>query len=177
MSRAMSTPQRAPRSRSPFAAAFLSLLFPGLGQWYAGATMRALAFAAVPILAIALLAGVGLRMDRIALLGLAFDPNVLNAVFVQTAFYLPRDARERGDLERAALFLSVASVVRPEDPQVWYRLAAAESRQGRRRQAVDALRRAVEKGFADGKRLEGDADFDRLREDPDFRGLAARLGR
>ena len=101
----------------------------------------------------------------------------LNAVFVQTAFYLPRDARERGDLERAALFLSVASVVRPEDPQVWYRLAATESRQGRRRQAVDALQRAVEKGFADGKRLEGDADFDRLRQDPDFRGLAARLGR
>ena len=32
--------------------------------------------------AIALLAGIGLRMDRIALLGLAFDPNVLNLVFV-----------------------------------------------------------------------------------------------
>lgn len=101
----------------------------------------------------------------------------LNAVFVQTAFYLPRDARERGDLERAALFLSVASVVRPEDPQVWYQLAATESRQGHRRQAVDALQRAVEKGFADGARLESDADFDRLRQNPDFRGLAARLGR
>ena len=31
---------------------------------------------------IALLAGIGLRMDRIALLGLVFDPNVLNLVFV-----------------------------------------------------------------------------------------------
>jgi LCP family protein required for cell wall assembly len=71
-----------PRARSPFTAAFLSLLFPGLGQWYAGATTRALGFAAAPILLIALLAGVGLRMDRIAMLGLVFDPNVLNAVFV-----------------------------------------------------------------------------------------------
>ncbi len=76
------TQEARPRARSPFAAAFLSLLFPGLGQWYAGATMRALAFAAAPILLIALLLGVGLRMDRIALLGLALDPNVLNGVFV-----------------------------------------------------------------------------------------------
>ena len=49
--RAMSTPRRAPRSRSAFAAAFLSLLFPGLGHAYAGAYTRALAFAALPLLA------------------------------------------------------------------------------------------------------------------------------
>ena len=71
-----------PRARSPFTAAFLSLLFPGLGQWYAGATTRALAFAAGPILLFALLAGVGLRMDRIALLGLVLDPGILNGLFV-----------------------------------------------------------------------------------------------
>jgi len=56
-----------PRARSPFAAAFLSLIFPGLGQLYAGAPMRALAFAAAPILFIALVAGVALRLDRIEL--------------------------------------------------------------------------------------------------------------
>ena len=76
------------RARSPFTAAFLSLLFPGLGQWYAGATMRALAFAAGPILAIALLAGVGLRMDRVALLGLALDPKVLTGMFVMNLVVL-----------------------------------------------------------------------------------------
>lgn len=101
----------------------------------------------------------------------------LNTVFAQTAFYLPRDARARGDLDRAALYLSVASVVRPEDPQVWYRLAATESLKGRRRQAVEALQRAVDRGFADAARLESDGDFDRLRQDPAFRELAARLGR
>jgi LCP family protein required for cell wall assembly len=71
-----------PRARSPFAAAFLSLIFPGLGQLYAGAPMRALAFAAGPILALALAAGTVIRVDRIALLGFLIDPTVLDAVFV-----------------------------------------------------------------------------------------------
>ena len=71
-----------PRARSPFAAAFLSLLFPGLGQLYAGAPMRALAFAAGPILALALAVGMVIRIDRIALLGFFIDPGVLDAVFV-----------------------------------------------------------------------------------------------
>ena len=60
----MQKPQEArPRAVSPFTAAFLSLLFPGLGQAYAGAYARALGFAAVPILLIALGAGVFLRLD------------------------------------------------------------------------------------------------------------------
>jgi LCP family protein required for cell wall assembly len=71
-----------PRARSPFAAAFLSLIFPGLGQLYAGAPARALAFAATPILFIALVAGVGLRMSRVELIGLVLNPFVLSSVFV-----------------------------------------------------------------------------------------------
>ncbi len=77
-----STPQARPRAKSPFAAAFLSLIFPGLGHLYAGATTRALAFAAAPILLIALGAGVFLRMDRTELVGLVFNPFILSSVFV-----------------------------------------------------------------------------------------------
>ena len=44
--------------------------------------MRALAFAAGPILLLALSAGTVLRVDRIALLGFLVDPGVLDAVFV-----------------------------------------------------------------------------------------------
>jgi len=98
-----------PRARSPFAAAFLSLLFPGLGQWYAGATVRALAFAAAPILLIALMAGVGLRMDRIALLGLVFDPNVLNAVFVLNVVILIYRVVAIVDAYRVAEFMNAQS--------------------------------------------------------------------
>ncbi|MEX1172828.1 MAG: LCP family protein [Chloroflexota bacterium] len=79
----MHQPQDArPRARSPFAAAFLSLLFPGLGHAYAGAPMRALGFAAAPILLIALVAGVVLRMDRLELVGLVFNPFLLSTIFV-----------------------------------------------------------------------------------------------
>jgi LCP family protein required for cell wall assembly len=78
----MQNPQEArPRARSPFVAAFLSLIFPGLGHAYAGAPMRALGFAAAPILLIALGAGVFLRMDRLELVGLVVNPLVLTSVF------------------------------------------------------------------------------------------------
>jgi polyisoprenyl-teichoic acid--peptidoglycan teichoic acid transferase len=77
----MPKPQEArPRARSPFTAAFLSLLFPGLGHLYAGAPVRALGFAAPPILLLALVAGVVLRLDRIELLG-AFV-SMVGAIFV-----------------------------------------------------------------------------------------------
>jgi LCP family protein required for cell wall assembly len=79
----MHQPQVArPRARSPFAAAFLSLLFPGLGHAYAGAPMRALGFAAAPVLMIALVAGIVLRMDRLELIGLVFNPFLLSTIFV-----------------------------------------------------------------------------------------------
>jgi LCP family protein required for cell wall assembly len=71
-----------PRGRSPFAAAFLSLLFPGLGHAYAGAHHRALAFAAAPLLLAALLAGIVLRMDRGELVGFLLVPWVLPSIFV-----------------------------------------------------------------------------------------------
>ncbi len=79
----MPTTQEArPRARSAFAAAFLSLLFPGLGHAYAGAHQRALAFAAAPILLLSLAAGIALRMDRTELLGLLVQSWLLNGVFV-----------------------------------------------------------------------------------------------
>ena len=70
------------RARSPFVAAFLSLLFPGLGHAYAGAYQRALAFAAVPVLLLALLAGIVLRVDLAQLGGFAILPGVLPGIFV-----------------------------------------------------------------------------------------------
>src|SRR5262245_50336278 len=80
---AMQAPQGPrPRTRSAFAAAFLSLIFPGLGQAYAGAPMRAIGFAAPPLLAFALLGGVAFRTNRLELLGLLIQPEMLWAIFV-----------------------------------------------------------------------------------------------
>jgi len=67
-----------PRARSAFAAAFLSLLFPGLGHVYVGAFARALAFAAPPLLVLALLLSIVLNFG-IGLIGLA-TPEMLVAL-------------------------------------------------------------------------------------------------
>jgi LCP family protein required for cell wall assembly len=77
-----STQEARPRARSAFAAAFLSLLFPGLGHAYAGAWYRALGFAAAPILFLALVAGIVIRLDRTELIGFVFVPWVLPSIFV-----------------------------------------------------------------------------------------------
>jgi len=58
------------------------LIFPGLGHAYAGAPMRAIGFAAPPLLAFALLGGVAIRTDRLELLGNLIQPDVLWAIFV-----------------------------------------------------------------------------------------------
>jgi len=99
-----------PRTRSPFAAAFLSLIFPGLGQLYAGAPTRALAFAAGPILAVALGAGLVLRVDRIALLGFLIDPAVLDAVFILNLAVLVYRLVAIVDAYRVAEYLNASSL-------------------------------------------------------------------
>ncbi len=66
---------------SPFAAAFLSLVFPGLGHLYARRPARALAFAALPVLALALLAGLAANASTRDVLKVSiFDPFVLDVV-------------------------------------------------------------------------------------------------
>lgn len=105
----MSTPpRRAPRKRSAFAAAFLSLVFPGLGHAYAGAWARALAFAALPLLLIALLGGVALRADRAELLGTLIDPGVLTGIFVGNLLALVYRVVAAVDAWQVARFLNAA---------------------------------------------------------------------
>lgn len=104
---AMHQPQDArPRGRSPFAAAFLSLLFPGLGHLYAGAPSRALGFAAAPVLLVALVAGILLRLDRLELVGLVFNPFLLSSVFVLNVVALLYRLVAIVDAYRVAEFLN-----------------------------------------------------------------------
>ncbi len=71
------------RRPSPFTAAFLSFLFPGLGQLYAGVRARALAFAAAPVLLLALLAGLlANHATRRGLVFSVFDPTILQILLV-----------------------------------------------------------------------------------------------
>jgi LCP family protein required for cell wall assembly len=69
------------RRPSPFAAAALGLLFPGLGHLYAGRRGRALAWAAPGILGLALLAGMLIsHAARQALVASVFSPDTLQAL-------------------------------------------------------------------------------------------------
>ncbi|HEX8941353.1 MAG TPA: LCP family protein [Candidatus Limnocylindrales bacterium] len=76
-----------PRVRSSFAAAFLSSLFPGLGQAYAGVPGRGLAFAAAPLLLLSLAAGVAIRF-RVELLGVVLQPVALVAILIADLVFL-----------------------------------------------------------------------------------------
>ena len=70
------------RRRSAFVAAFLSLLFPGLGHVYLGAHRRALGLAAPPVLAGALAAGIAVRMDVFQLAGIAIQDWFIASIFI-----------------------------------------------------------------------------------------------
>jgi tetratricopeptide (TPR) repeat protein len=52
-----------------------------------------------------------------------------------------------------------------------YNLACISSLQGKRRQALDHLKKAILRGFDDARWLQEDGDFASLREDPEFRAL------
>ncbi len=97
-----------PRSRSAFAAAFLSLIFPGLGHAYSGAVARGLAFAALPFLSLALLAGIVLRANRTDLLGFLVQPEVLTAIFVVNIVALVYRMVAAVDAWQVARFLNAA---------------------------------------------------------------------
>jgi hypothetical protein len=100
---------------------------------------------------------------------------ILNSLFVQTSFYLPRRYDDERDGERVRLALEIAAAIDPGDPGVWYQLAARDAQAGRRRQAVKRLDRAVGAGWTDAGRLAADPAFLALHGDAEFEHLLARL--
>ncbi|MEP6994552.1 MAG: tetratricopeptide repeat protein, partial [Acidobacteriota bacterium] len=99
---------------------------------------------------------------------------ILANLRAQTAFYLPRRFLEQGDAPRAILMLSVAAEIDPDEPDVYYGLAAAHARAGSDAAALADLQRAVQRGFRRFEALETDPDFARLRESPAFQKWLAK---
>ena len=102
---------------------------------------------------------------------------LLSALLGQTSSYLPRMFTEQGKHDRTAFVLSVAAEIVPDSPEVWYKLAAAHARNGSKRRALESLRKAVDKGWADLSRLEGEAAFAGLRQDKGYKELAAEIAK
>ncbi|HXG92300.1 MAG TPA: hypothetical protein VNN73_08015 [Blastocatellia bacterium] len=82
-----------------------------------------------------------------------------------------------GKYSVAIAVLSIDAETMPDDWHVLYRLASAYSLSGDKKRAIDTLKKAVQKGFADSALLEGDNDFNTLRDEPAFKKIIEELGR
>lgn len=100
---------------------------------------------------------------------------LLYAVYIQTGLYLPRTLMEKKQWDRAILFLQAAAVIRPDSPRIPYRLATAWAGKGNRKNALDALKKALEMKGTDRAEIESDPALAALREDPEYRKLLAAL--
>lgn len=67
--------------------------------------------------------------------------------------------------------------LKPRDPVVLYNLACSYSLNSLPDEALDALMRAVENGYADHRHVENDRDLEAVRRDPRFAVVAAAIAR
>lgn len=79
----------------------------------------------------------------------------------------------RNDPVRARQILAEGLEVHPESASLYYNLACLEAVQGDREAALAALRRALELRPEVSEWARDDEDFESLRDDPEFRALAA----
>ncbi|MBW8876629.1 MAG: hypothetical protein JF614_16815 [Acidobacteria bacterium] len=100
---------------------------------------------------------------------------ILNTLGVQTGYYLPQMFGERKQYDREVFILSVATEIDPKSPAVFYNRAAAYAKKGDRKRALADLRQAAGNGWKDRAAIDKDADFDGLRQDPEFKQLVQSL--
>lgn len=100
---------------------------------------------------------------------------LLNTVLGQTAFYLPQMFTAQGQHDRAIFVLQIAAEIRPESPEIWYEIAASYARKGTKKKALENLRKAVDLGWADLPRLEGEAAFAGLRQEKGYQEVVAEI--
>jgi pimeloyl-ACP methyl ester carboxylesterase len=86
-----------------------------------------------------------------------------------------RDALARKDFRSATLYLQITAECAPDSPVVHYTLARAYALNKQNKNALAALRKAVEKGYADREGIEKNADFEALRSVPGYTNLIEQL--
>ncbi|MBZ5536553.1 MAG: hypothetical protein LAO31_11400 [Acidobacteriia bacterium] len=99
---------------------------------------------------------------------------VLNLFLVELSQEAMQHFRVR-DYGLAAFKFLLAAQIKPENPGLFYHLACAYSRDGKKKEALGALKNAVEKGFTEVETLESDPDLELIRGDPSFLSILESL--
>lgn len=73
--------------------------------------------------------------------------------------------------QEAAASLTLAAEIRPDNPQIFFSLARACALGGDKKQALEALKKAVELGFTNADEIAGDADFASIRNEAAYKRL------
>jgi dienelactone hydrolase len=101
---------------------------------------------------------------------------VLESIFVQTAFYLPREFAAKHDLLRAELVTRIAAELKPDRAgAAWYNLACFRATAGDRKGALESLRSAVKNGYREVEVMEADPDLASLRGEKEYRAIVDEL--
>jgi len=70
-----------------------------------------------------------------------------------------------------AASLTLAAEVRPDNPQIFFSLARACALGGDKKQALEALKKAIELGFTSADEIVGNADFASIRNEAAYKRL------
>jgi predicted esterase len=98
---------------------------------------------------------------------------LLEALYTQTSFYLPRQLMDKREYALAAAVLGVAIRIHSDRWPAWYNLGAAQARGGDRRRALESVEKAIAAGMQDRSQLATDEDFASLRGEARFQALLA----
>jgi pimeloyl-ACP methyl ester carboxylesterase len=73
--------------------------------------------------------------------------------------------------KEAAASLTLAAEIRPDNPQIFFSLARVCALGGDKKQALEALKKAVELGFTNADEIAGNADFASIRNEAAYKRL------
>jgi pimeloyl-ACP methyl ester carboxylesterase len=85
-----------------------------------------------------------------------------------TAYYAGEPMFESGEYHAALSYFQIQAAIHPESSAIQYRVAVTCGRAGDRTNALKALKIAADRGFADTARIEQEAGFEKLRNDPRY---------
>jgi tetratricopeptide (TPR) repeat protein len=85
-----------------------------------------------------------------------------------SAFYAGQPLFDAGEYRSALTYFQIQAAIHPESSAIQYRLAVTYARAGQKKEALEALKTAADRGFSDAARIEQETGFDKLRNDPRY---------